>query len=164
MSLSDRSEIAPRLFVGSKPSLGRLEGVDVLVLAAEEYQPDAAKFPGVEVMHMPIDDSALGMSAHEVVAVLQTAARVARRLRAGRAVLVTCQMGLNRSALVAAIALHEIYGMTADEIIRRLRVARGAYSMSNPHFERMLRFVIAAKRQRETSMSSHASVSALRSE
>ncbi len=76
---------------------------------------------------------------------MKTAGRVVRRLRKGRRVLSTCAMGLNRSALVAALAIQEIYGLSADEIIKRLRRARGPWAMSNPSFEQLLRIVIDRK-------------------
>lgn len=143
-----RSEIVPNLFVGSKPSHGRHEGIDTIVLAAMEYQPHADRFPGAEVIHVPLDDApSRPMHETEIVDATKVAARVARRLRAGRRVLVTCQMGLNRSALIAALAMHDVYGMNADEIITRLRRARGMWSMSNPNFEKLLRTVIAVKRK-----------------
>jgi hypothetical protein len=50
------------------------------------------------------------------------------------------------AALVAALAMHEVYGMSADEIITRLRRARGAWALSNPNFEKLLRVVIEVRR------------------
>jgi protein-tyrosine phosphatase len=138
-----RSEIIPKLFVGSKPAPGRHEGIDTIVLAAMEYQPPADLFPGVEVIYVPLDDAPnRPLREDEIADATKAGARVARRLRAGRRVLVTCQMGLNRSALIAALAMHEVYGMSADAIITRLRAARGAWSLSNPNFERLLRVVV----------------------
>jgi protein-tyrosine phosphatase len=147
MSRGEISEIVPGLYVGSKPPPGRHEGIDTIVLAAIEYQPPASAFPGAEVIHAPLDDAPnRPMTKEEIALATKTAERVARRLRAGRRVLSTCQMGLNRSALVAAIAMHEVYGMNADEIIARLRRARGMWSLSNPNFERLLRTVIDVRR------------------
>lgn len=138
-----RSEIIPGLFVGSKPSPGRHDGIDVIVLAAMEYQPPAEQFPGTEVIHVPLDDAPnRPLREDEIVAATRTASRVARRLRAGCRVLVTCALGRNRSGLIAALALHEVHGMRADEIIARLRRARGVWALSNPNFERLLRVVI----------------------
>jgi protein-tyrosine phosphatase len=142
-SVSQMSEIVPGLFVGSKPDPGRHSGVDVIVLAALEYQPSAELFPGVEVIHVPLDDAPNRLLRNDEIAdATEAGSRVARRLRAGRRVLVSCQMGLNRSALIVALAMYEVYGMSADEIIARLRKERGAWALSNLNFERLLRAVI----------------------
>lgn len=145
---AEADEVAPRLFVGSKPVPGQYEDFDTIVLNAIEYQPPAHLFPGTEILHSPIDDAPnRSMNAEEIKAATKTAERVARRLRAGRRVLSTCAMGLNRSSLVAAIAMHDVYGMDADEIIRRLRAARGSWALSNPQFEKLLRVVIDVKKK-----------------
>lgn len=146
-----RSEIVPGLFVGSKPSPGHHADIDVIVLAAKEYQPPADLFPGAEVIYAPLDDDPSRlMFPDEIAIATETGSRVARRLRAGHRVLVTCAMGLNRSALVAALAMHEIYGMEPDEIIARLRRARGSWALSNPNFDRLLRVVVDVRRQQRS--------------
>jgi len=144
---AEANQVAPRLYVGSKPAPGRHEGFDTIVLNALEYQPPAHLFPGSEIIHSPIDDAlSRPMTEQEIAAATKTGARVARRLLAGRCVLSTCQMGLNRSSLVAAIAMHDAYGMGVDEIISRIRRARGPWALSNPNFEQLLRVVAAVKR------------------
>jgi protein-tyrosine phosphatase len=146
VAYTDADEVAPRLYVGSKPPPGQHPQYDAIVLAAIEYQPPAHLFPGTEVIHAPFDDApGRLMRNDEIVTAVKAAARVARRLRAGRRLLVTCAMGLNRSALIAAIAMHDVYGMRADEIIRRIRRVRGMGALSNPNFEKLLRTVISVK-------------------
>lgn len=146
MAYTDADEVVPRLYVGSKPPPGRYPQYDAIVLAAIEYQPPAHLFPGTEVIHAPFDDApGRLMRNDEIVTATKAAARVARRLRAGQRVLVSCAMGLNRSALIAAIAMHDVYGLRADEIVRRIRRARGMWALSNPNFEKLLRVVIAVK-------------------
>ena len=142
------SEVVPGLFVGSKPSPGRHEGVDVIVLAAMEYQPPAHLFPGSEVIHAPLDDApGRRMREDEIMMATSAAKRVARLLREGRRVLSTCQLGLNRSSLIAALAMHDVYGMDANEIVARLRRARGSWALSNPNFEKLLRVAIDVKKR-----------------
>lgn len=138
-----QDEVAPGLFVGSRPIPGPRLDVDTIVLTAMEHQPTGDLFPGVEVLHVPLDDDPTRpMHAAEIEGAICMGQRVARRLRAGKRVLSTCAMGLNRSALVAGLAMSEAYGMGADEIIGRIRGARGAWSLSNPHFEKLLRVVV----------------------
>lgn len=146
-----RSEILPNLFVDSKPAPGRHEGIDTIVLAAMEYQHSGDLFPDAKVIHVPLDDAPTRpMREDEIADATKAASHVARRLRERRQVLITCQMGLNRSALIAALAMHEIYGMRADDIVMRLRRARGAWALSNPNFERLLRAVVDVREHRST--------------
>lgn len=146
----DMSEVAPGLYVGSKPAPGRYP-VDVIVLAAMEYQLAAGLFPGVEIIHAPLDDDPSRLlRLDEISVATRTAMRIARRLRAGKRVLATCQLGLNRSALVAALAMHDVFGMTPDEIVRRLRAARGVWALSNPNFTRLLHAVIDVRSDPKT--------------
>jgi hypothetical protein len=55
-------------------------------------------------------------------------------------------MGLNRSSLVAAIAMHDVWDMDPDTIIARIRRARGDWALSNPNFEKLLRTVVDVRR------------------
>lgn len=141
----DVDELVPGLYIGSAPAHGQ-HPVDVIVLAAEEYQPHASRFPGVELIRVPLDDApSRQMRPDEIAGAVRTGEAVARHLRARRRVLVTCALGLNRSALIAAIAMHDVHGMEADEIIARIRRARGRWALSNPNFEKLLRAVIDVK-------------------
>jgi protein-tyrosine phosphatase len=143
----EMSKVARRLYVGSKPIPGPHEGIHVIVLAAKEHQPSAAWFPGSEVIHAPFDDDPRRpLHEEEIVTVFKAARRVVGHLQAGRRVLCTCAMGLNRSALVAALAMHEVFGTSADGIIYDIRRARSEHALTNPHFERLLRATIDAKR------------------
>jgi hypothetical protein len=143
------NEVAPNLFVGRRPVPGSRFDVDTIVLAAMEYQLPASLFPGVEVLHVPLDDAPRQpMRPEEIEGAIFTGQRVARRLRMGKRVLSTCAMGLNRSSLVAALAMSEVYGMGADEIVERIRQARGEWALSNPHFVQLLRVAIDERRDR----------------
>ena len=145
--MTAKSEVVPGLFIGPKPPIGQHACVDAIVLCAEEYQPRAESFPGVEVIHAPLDDApGRLMRSSEISTATHAAGRVARRLRANRKVLVTCAMGLNRSSLVAALAMNDVWGMGAEEIIARIRQARGEWALSNPNFEKLLRVVIDVRR------------------
>jgi protein-tyrosine phosphatase len=133
----EASEITPGLFVGSAPTPGPIRGVHTLILAAVEYQPQSALFPGVEVLHAGIDD-APSLSKDELDKVMAAAYVAGKRLLRNQTVLVTCAMGRNRSALIAALALCARYGMRPDESIKRLRAARGK-ALTNTYFEALLR-------------------------
>lgn len=119
----DASQIAPRLYQGSAPPPGvelRARGFDLLVLAAEEIQPPAWTFPGVRVIHAPSDDSSIipEQSAHAA------ALEVAHALKAGKRVLVTCAMGLNRSGIITALALWYYTGRSGRECVTLVQARR----------------------------------------
>jgi len=106
----DATRITKGLWMGSKPQTGsavKRSGFDLLVLCAEEYQPKAKEFPGVEVIHAPFDDNDIGPLPHEEQIARKAAKRVGNALRSGLNVLVTCQQGRNRSGLVTGLALVE---------------------------------------------------------
>ncbi len=141
----DASNIVQRLWVGSKPKPeADLPKVDVLVLCAREIQPEMANFHG-RVLRCPLNDAAL--SDGELRLTLHTATSVANALVTKQRVLVTCAMGLNRSALVAALALGRVSRLSADQIIALMRKRRSG-SLFNQHFVAILQRFIGAGRQR----------------
>ena len=104
----DATRLTKGLWIGSKPEIGRMvaeSGFDLLVLCAEEYQPPAWQFPGVEVIHAPFDDSDVSPTAHEKKIARSAAKRVVDALEQGSNVLVSCYAGRNRSGLVCGLAL-----------------------------------------------------------
>lgn len=100
------SEVDDGLYVGSRPPPGSRLGPDfgALVLCAREYQT-SADYPCVVVLRCPLDDSGPPPTVEEVNRAHGTAFLLARRLRDGHRALVTCAQGVNRSALVAALAM-----------------------------------------------------------
>jgi protein-tyrosine phosphatase len=137
----DATPIAPKLYQGSAPRLPhalRSAGFGTVVLCAHEIQPANALLLGIEVLRCPLDDNGSGPSLSEWRRATRTAAQVARRVRSRRRTLVTCAQGRNRSGLVVALALHDLYGWSGAAcvgIVQRLR--EGA--LTNPGFVRALR-------------------------
>lgn len=118
---------------GSRPPVGVRLPFDVIVLSAWEYQPE---MPGFEVLHVPLDDDpATPVSEEDRTRIQATARRVARRIRAGRRVLVTCHQGRNRSGVIAGLALVAL-GVPGAEAANRIRHLRNG--LTNPHFHRMV--------------------------
>ena len=91
---------------GSVPPAGVRVPFDVIVLAAMEFQD--VDLPGYEVIRVPLDDSGPPPSLEEQAIIRQTASRIARRVRAGKRVLVTCHQGRNRSGVIAGLALVDL--------------------------------------------------------
>lgn len=104
------THMAPKLYQGARPPQGpglAASGFGMLVLCALEHQPPSSAFPGVDVIHLPFDD------CRELPEdVLKAAAEVAKievkQIAAGRRVLNTCNMGVNRSGVVTALAMYHL--------------------------------------------------------
>jgi protein-tyrosine phosphatase len=123
------SEVVPNLFVGCKPPEGTLLrdlGFHMLLLCASEHQPDASRFPGVQVLRPRMLDDGTETPADVVRKACPYARAVASALSARKKVLVTCQWGYNRSGIVASLALR-MRGMSADQILRLMRSKRPGY-------------------------------------
>lgn len=133
----DANRIARRLWQGSHPPYGptlRQNGVDTLVLCAIEHQDSPERYPGVKVIHAPMDDGAVV----PITLAMRTAERVARELRANRRVMIACHAGLNRSGLVSALTLWLVTGASGAACVNRVQAARPE-ALCNPAFERFLR-------------------------
>lgn len=108
----------------------------LLVLCAEEHQPPGAVPPFTVCVPLVDDGEPPG---RELLDQAQWAARrVAEQVDTGGSCLVTCAMGLNRSGLVASLALLEL-GYDADQAIGLLRAARGPLALRNEAFEAIVR-------------------------
>lgn len=132
--------IVPGLAQGGCPSVGpwvRAYGFDTLVLAAEEYQPSAESFPGVRVVHVPLDDAV--PTERDKRAISAAGHFVAVEVSRGHRVLVTCQAGRNRSGIIVAVALRHLYRAPYGDIVGRIRHKRMPTALSNRHFELALR-------------------------
>jgi protein-tyrosine phosphatase len=128
----DATPVSPRLWIGSKPPLDRdMTNVDIVVLCAAEYQPERMAFHGA-IWRCPIPDDVL--EPDELRSVLKASAAVAKAIIERRRVLVTCQMGLNRSAFVTAFALHQLTTMNGEQIVAHIRKHRGPKALFNPWF------------------------------
>src|SRR5512135_379080 len=127
--------------MGSAPPIGYgvREHFDVLVLCAMEYQLPSECFPGVEVIHAPMNDDGTPMTRDEMEIAVRTAGKVIRHLCNKRRVLSTCRAGRNRSGIVSALAL--CLGppkFSPQRAISRIKFARGPGAMVNPYFQDFL--------------------------
>lgn len=138
------------LWQGGKPVVGKgefayAEPFDTLVLCAKEIQHDGIEYPGLEVIRCPMDDNYEHMPVGDMQRAMATAPRVARRIKAGRRVLVTCHHGRNRSGLISAMAMVIAYGdqgVTPSVAIGAVRTARN-HALTNPQF---VEFLLRAER------------------
>lgn len=136
----DASNVYTRLWVGSQPPFDRdLPDIDVMVLCAGEHQPASVAFHG-RLVRCPIPDDTL--TDQQLRLVIAAGKVVARSLVDGQRVLVTCSAGMNRSVLVASLALYLVTRRSAEEIIGIMRAKRHPNALYNRHFQAILsRFV-----------------------
>jgi protein-tyrosine phosphatase len=88
------------------------------------------------------------ISRAELNQALVTSNSVARALVSKQRVLVTCAMGINRSAFVAALALARITRLSADQLVTLMRTRRDNHCLSNEHFRGYLQKFVGAGRRR----------------
>lgn len=146
------SEIAPGLWQGGYPLRSRdlrEQGFDVIVLAAKELQPEDASeakvmFPGVEVIAVKLDDAPITREIAQLAA--EAAVLVARRVKSGKCVLVTCAQGKNRSGLVTALALVSLFGISGKEAVAAIKTAR-PIALTNGSFVNYLECLPAPERR-----------------
>lgn len=140
------SQITAHLWQGSQPIEGDAvakAGYKVLVLCADEYQPPVDRFVGLEdVIYAPNDDGWRPFSPLQKVTAQIAAARVADYVRKGKNVLVTCMQGRNRSGLVSALALHNLYGWGGTRCVDYVQ-SRRMNALTNDEFVNYLRTIRA---------------------
>jgi len=141
----DAHEILPGLWQGGRPPMGDVlhrHGFGMLVLCAREIQEDAEHWPGLDVIHAPNDDESELPSRETLLQALTAARQAALRVASGQRVLVTCNMGINRSGLVTAVAVRHLTGWPGTKVIQHVSKARKARNgwpaLSNAGFRLML--------------------------
>jgi protein-tyrosine phosphatase len=93
---------------------------------------------GAKLLEYRMPDSALSPAHHDSIMLL--AEEAARHVQSGRQVLVRCRAGINRSALVAGLALVQL-GYRPDEAVFMMRRARSPYVLFNDSFAAFLQIV-----------------------
>lgn len=141
------SNVVKNLWIGPYPELGEDLFFDRVILSAKEFQPRDNFFPGTRIFPVPLSDENPRLSLEESALALQAGAVVSWWMRQGKKVLITSGDGLNRSAIIAAIAL-VTGGMPSEVAIKKVREARGPKALSNPHLVRLLQRVADANELR----------------
>lgn len=104
----DMTHMGPKVYQGRLPPAGvglAYSGFGLLVLCAREHQPAARNYPGVEVIRLPFDDCD-SLAPATLARAAEIAQRGAAYVVAGKRVLNTCNLGLNRSGIVTALTLY----------------------------------------------------------
>lgn len=135
MMRQDRSQITPNIWVGAVPTdLENLpnRGFSHLVLCAEEHQFPNKKVEGLDIRRCPLIDIDVG-EIFNLDQAINAAHWTADAAFSGGKVLVTCAAGVNRSALVTALALR-LLGVSPQAAIDQIRARRFPYCLSNDTF------------------------------
>jgi hypothetical protein len=127
------SEVYPNLWIGAHPqTLGgsvseiKEAGFTLHLDCRGECPPVATARTEIQTAYLPLwDDGSTPLTQDVIARVRQAGKNIAACVRAGRKTLITCMGGFNRSALVAAFALHELTGKSGAEVTEIIREARG---------------------------------------
>lgn len=111
----------------------RLGKYALWVACAEEHNPYYAAHANCLTIWCPLDDCDPPRKG-DLEKAHAASELVSRALYDSGDVLVTCAMGLNRSALVAGLALRNL-GWKGRKIVEVIRMERGKYALSNRAFE-----------------------------
>lgn len=124
----DYSIILPGLAVGSKPPTGcavRRACFTTLVLTADDYQPPDEDFCGLEVHRVLLDDRQVTIPSMVDFLAAEDLSRVlAKRIRHGAVVLITCVEGRNRSTLLTGLTMRRLTGRSGPEVYDWIRDRR----------------------------------------
>ncbi|MBP0448029.1 MULTISPECIES: protein phosphatase [unclassified Kitasatospora] len=132
------NEIVPGLWMGGHFTTPPGRALEPVVVEREFdlvvslfTRPGHGPAPGVEHLVREVPDGPL--SAAQLRAVQEAATCTAEAVRQGRATLVRCHSGYNRSGLVVAQALVEL-GHEAGAAVGLVRERRSPFALDNPLF------------------------------
>jgi len=137
----DAHEITEGLWQGAAPPAGdALErlGFTVLFLCANDHQPPSGSHTGLRGYRVGLRDDGTPPTAKEIESAALAGRKVAELMAAGDKVLVTCQMGLNRSGLVCALALYFSQEISGAQAMMKVQIRRPG-ALQNPWFQSILR-------------------------
>ena len=138
---TDFSQITPLLWMGAYPRLGGYAAppapekhcVEAITeKGIKNWIAVASGFPRCDYEMHDVDDRNTAFQETLQLAE-QAGARAAQLIGQGESVLVTCNMGINRSGLVCALALMH-GGMTAKKAIDAVRFGRPPIALHNRFF------------------------------
>jgi hypothetical protein len=141
------SEILPGLWVGGTDDMDTIEYSGDLhapkAITKKDFDAVVTLYAWANPVDWMVEEMRFGFYDSDVEHIdsesLATAVTFAHgKWKAGKRVLISCQAGLNRSGLTAALVLIEA-GYTADEAITLLRTKRTKYVLFNDEFEAYVR-------------------------
>lgn len=139
---ANASRVYKNVWVGSAPPVGPSVSKKFkhLVLCAIEYQPDQRCFHNTNVLSIGLYDDGYPMTESEKKLSMGISGKLNELIKSGDEILVTCFAGLNRSSLIASLAL--CLGeekVNFKHMVNLIRFARGNNALSNPYFVNFLK-------------------------
>ena len=116
--------------VVSKGPLGLFDTV-VSAYHRAGYEPD----PPTEYLTVPFPDSRLDERAQALA--IDAAALIATRVSEGKKVLSRCQAGLNRSSLMAGLAMVRL-GFSGEDAVQLIRARRSPWALCNEEYAQFI--------------------------
>lgn len=114
--------------------------LDAIVFAAYEFQPKI-RASRIIPIYAPLDDN-FDPSPEDAKYTIKTAneaaEKVAKLVRQGKKVLVSCQAGWNRSGIITALSIKKLTNYKGNEIITLIKLNR-RFALSNPAFQTFIR-------------------------
>lgn len=129
--LTEPSEVYPGLWLaGARWPYPRDMHVDLLVTLCEEREIRYTPSAGEEICLPMRDASTEGATRQEILDLVD---EIVDALQQGESIMVRCQWGVERSGMVAALALRVLTGQSFPEVLAALRVARSRHVLFNPN-------------------------------
>ena len=112
----------------------REQGISIVVNLIKHFDEDLAGPDGLEYYSLPITDG----KDWDQAMVSALSYRLAERIREDKKVLVHCNAGRNRTGLICALIVRELFGISGSEALEYVREKRPR-AVDNPRFEEYLR-------------------------
>ena len=134
------TRVYPNLFMGSKRAIQDTDpgDFDGYVSMAAEIKPPRSVRGDFASYHVKLQDKPWNFTSHpeELIELVAIARDLAMLVKSGHNVLVFCQMGMNRSGLMAALILMNL-GYSWKKALKTIRRRHGC-TMSNESFVQAL--------------------------
>lgn len=128
------------------PYLIRRNKIDLIILAAQEFQPETLdksnkQFMRAEKIYVPMKDSSKlrGRELKNTISLAKFAAdRAIKTIIEGGNVLSTCWKGWNRSGLISGLIIKKFTKKDSNKIVSSIRKNRSVFALSNSLFVKLI--------------------------
>jgi protein-tyrosine phosphatase len=146
------NEIYPGLWMGSEPiaPVEYYDKFDIIVYAAAGIKPQHKKFPNKTLFYVPLlDIRGENPEPGTFERAEQMAIWLAKEVKEGKQVLVTCASGINRSGLIVALTLRLLTGWPGIKCVEEVRNKR-VFAFTNEDFANFVSSLLSCEALDET--------------